>query len=64
MLEKAEKLVDEAEGIADKSAADFDALDVMKKIKAVAMTAKNVAACAKIPKAIKDSVTATKEELT
>jgi hypothetical protein len=36
----------------------------MKKIKAVAFTAKNVAACAKIPKAVKDSINNTKEELT
>ena len=63
VLEKAEKLVEEADTIKDKSEADFEALDPLKKVKAIAFTGKNVMACAKVPKAVKESLQNTKDEL-
>eukprot|EP00997_Jenningsia_sp_PLL12_P006076 NODE_2618_length_892_cov_68.788849_g2154_i0.p1 GENE.NODE_2618_length_892_cov_68.788849_g2154_i0~~NODE_2618_length_892_cov_68.788849_g2154_i0.p1 ORF type:complete len:263 (+),score=42.41 NODE_2618_length_892_cov_68.788849_g2154_i0:54-842(+) len=62
-LEKAEKLVDEAGGIQDKAESEFDALDAFAKVKAIAMTGKNVTAISKLPNAVKKSLKTTKEEL-
>lgn len=55
-LEKAEKLVDESDKVQSRAENEFDKLGTMEKIKAIAMTGKNVTACTRLPKACKESL--------
>ncbi len=63
VLKTAEGLPTEAEDVQKNAESEFDALDMMKKAKAVMMTGKNVLQVKKIPAAIKAGIQGLKDDL-
>ncbi len=64
MLESAEELPGQAEQAKDAAAGEFEALDIMKKGKALLAVGLNIKTLGKIPGFVKTSINGFKEDLT